>query len=778
LAAPQEEFYLVPKRIARNVALTVIPPRTGKDLIPAKLHNASGASFADLAAGGDLANSSFRQMVEALPIAVYTTDADGRLTYFNAAAVALSGRVPEIGTDQWSVAWKFYQADGTPMPQDQDPMAIVLKGGEAQSGIECMDDRPDGTRFWFTPCPAALRDAEGRIIGGINLLVDITGRKTAEIEAKERLGAINDTTPECLKIVAPDGTLLQMNSAGLAMVGASSAEEVVGKNVYDLIAPEDQERFREFNKRICHGERGTLEFDIIGIGGGRRHMETHAAPLRRSGETVQLAITHDITERKRAERASLLLGAIIDSSDDAIISKDLNGVITSWNIGAERLFGYAAEEVVGQPVTILIPFDRLEEEPKILSRLKRGERVDHFETIRKRKDGALLDISLTISPVKDRQGNIIGVSKIARDITERKRAQAALLESEARFRQLADSMPQLVWTARPDGHFDYYNERWYQFTGLSRDGMEDVSWDSILHPDDLQNWRQSWDAAVQSGNPYNIEHRLWDRRNHCWRWFAGRALPVYDSDGKIVKWFGSSIDIDDLKRVEDDLRRANEDLEQFAFSASHDLQEPLRSVKIYSELLSTTCGGALDSQGLEFLTYLRSGATRMEMLVRDLLAYTQVTKFEKPVEAADSGEALATTLANLAGAISESGATVTADPLPCLPVHLTHLQQMFQNLIGNAIKYRSPERPPVVHISAERQGGHWIFTVSDNGIGIGPEYKERIFGLFKRLHTSDEYSGTGIGLAICQRIVDRYHGRIWVESEPGKGSTFRFTFPV
>jgi len=735
-------------------------------------------ALTDLVAYGDLANSSFRQMVEALPVAVYTTDPEGRLTYFNAAAVTLSGRVPEIGTDQWCVTWKLYQPDGTPMPQDQCPMAIVLKGGQVPGGVECMADRPDGTRFWFTPCPTVVRDAEGRIIGGINLLVDITDRKMAEIEAKERLGAIVDTTPECVKIVSPDGTLLQMNSAGLTMVGASSADQVVGKNVYEIVAPEDRERFREFNERICQGERGTLEFDIIGIGGERRHMETHAAPLRRSGETVHLAITHDITERKQAERATLLLGAIIDSSDDAIISKDLNGVITSWNIGAERLFGYAADEVIGRPVTILIPFDRLEEEPKILSRLKRGERVDHFETIRQRKDGALLDISLTISPVKDRRGNIIGVSKIARDITERKRAQAALLASEARFRQLADSMPQIVWTARPDGHFDYHNERWYQFTGSSRDRIEDVSWDAILHPDDLQSWRQSWEGAVRSGNPYNIEHRLWDRGNHFWRWFAGRALPVRDEDGNIVKWFGSCIDIDDLKRVEDDLRRANEDLEQFAFSASHDLQEPLRSVKIYSELLSTTCSEALDSQGLEFLTYLRSGATRMEMLVRDLLAYTQVTKFEKPVEAADSGAALATALANLGGAISESGATITADPLPSLPVHITHLQQLFQNLIGNAIKYRSPDRPPVVHIAAERRNGYWIFTVSDNGIGIEPEYKEKIFGLFKRLHTSDEYSGTGIGLAICQRIVERYHGRIWVESEPGKGSTFRFTFPV
>jgi PAS domain S-box-containing protein len=313
--------------------------------------------------------------------------------------------------------------------------------------------------------------------------VNITEHKTAEIEANEDFLAIFETTPECVKIVAADGTLLHMNSAGLAILGAASADAVIGKSIYNLIAPEDRDRFREFNEKVCQGEKGSLEFDFVGLNGERRHMETHAAPLRHfDGTTVQLAITRDSTERKQAERATFLLGAIVDSSDDAIISKDLNGIITSWNKGAERLFGYVAEEVIGKPITILIPPDRLAEEPAILARLRRGERVDHFETIRRRKDGSLLDISLSISPVKDRQGTIIGASKIARDITERKRAQAALLASEARFRQLADAMPQIVWTANPDGYLDYYNERWYQFTGFSRDTFCDPSWEPILHP--------------------------------------------------------------------------------------------------------------------------------------------------------------------------------------------------------------------------------------------------------------------------------------------------------
>ena len=610
-------------------------------------------------AGGEQANGVFREMVEALPVAIYTTDAEGRLNYFNSAAVKLTGRIPQLGTDQCCITWKIFLPDGTPLPPDQCPVAIALKGGDVPQGVEFIGERPDGSRFWFSPHPIVLRDAEGRITGGINMLVDITERKNAELEAQENFRAIVETTPECVKIVAADGTLVFMNPPGLEMVGASSGAAVLGKNVYDLIAPEDRDRFREFNERICQGEKGSLEFDIIGLKGVRCHMETHAAPLRHvDGTTVHLAVTHEITERRRAESAAQLFHAIVDSSDDAIISKNLNGIITSWNGAAQRLFGYTADEIIGRPVTMIIPSDRQEEEPEILARLKRGERVEHFETLRRKKDGTLIDISLTISPVRDGQGNIVGASKIARDITDRKKSEA------------------------------------------------------------LQ------------------------------------------------------------KAIEDDLRRANQDLEQFAFSASHDLQEPLRTVKIYSELLAKHFGDDIDSEAQEFLTYLRSGAMRMEMLVRDLLTYTQVTKFEKPVEVADAGEALASTLAGLAGVVAETGAQISAGPLPSLRVHGAHLQQLFQNLIGNAIKYRSPNRPPTVQVTAERQDKQWVFAVSDNGIGIDSAYKENIFGLFKRLHTGDEYAGTGIGLAICRRIVDRYHGRIWVESEPGKGSTFRFTLPV
>jgi PAS domain S-box-containing protein len=726
-------------------------------------------------AGGDAGqNKAFREIVENLPVAIYATDAEGRLTYFNDAARKLSGRAPELGTDQWCMTWRTFLPDGTLLPHDQCPLALALKGVPVPNGIECVAERPDGTRFWFTPYPAVVRDGEGRVVGGVNVLVDITDRKNSEMEAREQFRTIIETTPECVKIVARDGTLLFMNAPGLGMVGAASAEAIAGAKVYDLVAPEDRERFREFNERICRGEKGSMEFDIVSLQGVRRNMESHAAPLRHvDGSTVQLAITHDISERKRAERTGLLLSAIVDSSDDAIISKDLNGIITSWNKSAQRLFGYTAEEAIGQAVAaLLIPDDRQAEEPDILARLRKGERVDHFETVRRREDGSLVDISLTISPVKDQHGRIIGASKVARDITERKRYEQRLLEQAHLLDLTADAI--LVRDGR-DRIIDWNRaaEEMYGFT--REEALGKISHDLLRteFPEPLPGIREILLRDGRWSGELRHACRAGSRIVTLSRWVAER-----DEKGDVIRILESNNDITERVRVQEELRRANQDLEQFAFSASHDLQEPLRSIKIYSELLGREFGGDLHPDAQRYMEFLRGGATRMETLIRDLLAYTRAGQFEESAERADANEALQAALSTLSGAMTEAGARVTWDPLPTVRAHAIHLQELFQNLIGNSIKYRSPERISEVHIAAKRQNGHWVFAVSDNGIGIESEYKENIFGLFKRLHTSDEYSGTGIGLAICQRIVDRYHGRIWVESEPGKGSTFRFTVPL
>jgi PAS domain S-box-containing protein len=354
---------------------------------------------------------------------------------------------------------------------------------------------------------------------------------------------------------------------------------------------------------------------------------------------------------RQADRNARLLASIVESSDDAIISKDLNGVITSWNKSAERLFGYKPAEAIGQSITMLIPSDRLDEEPRILASLRRGERVDHFETVRVRKDGSRLNISLTISPVRDAQGKIVGASKVARDITEWIRQEAAL-------------------------------------------------------------------------------------------------------------------------------KQANADLQQFAHSASHDLQEPLRTLTAYSQLLEKNFGGELGDRGNEFIRHIIAASARMHELLRDLRIYTEVSTVDaESVEEIDAGEVVERVLQNLEVAIQTSGASINFADLPRVRMRSFQLEQVFQNLIGNAIRYRSSASPRI-RISAAMQGKEWVFSVQDNGIGIAPEFQQQIFGIFKRLHSKSEYPGTGMGLAICQRSIERSGGKIWVESELGKGSTFFFTIPV
>jgi light-regulated signal transduction histidine kinase (bacteriophytochrome) len=226
-----------------------------------------------------------------------------------------------------------------------------------------------------------------------------------------------------------------------------------------------------------------------------------------------------------------------------------------------------------------------------------------------------------------------------------------------------------------------------------------------------------------------------------------------------------------------ELTRSNADLAQFAYVASHDLQEPLRMVSSYLQLIEQRYKDKLDAAGTEFMNYAVDGATRMQTMINDLLTFSRVGTRGKPFEPTDCEVILDQTLANLQMAIEESQAIITHDPLPTVMSDDTQMVLLFQNLIGNAIKFRTQEQMRV-HISAEAKGREWVFSVRDNGIGIDPQYFERLFVIFQRLHSKEEYPGTGIGLAVCKRVVERHGGKIWVESQPGQGSTFYFTIPI
>jgi PAS domain S-box-containing protein len=365
--------------------------------------------------------------------------------------------------------------------------------------------------------------------------------------------------------------------------------------------------------------------------------------------------------------------------------------------------------------------------------------------------------------------------QLKRALSDREAALDAVESERRRFQFLAESVPQKIFTARANGEVDYFNRQWAEFAGLPDDELRGIDWARLVHADDRDANVRAWQRALNSGEPFVFEHRF-RRADGKYSWHLTRARAMRDQHGHISMWIGSSTDIDDQKEKEAALRRANDDLQQFAYSASHDLQEPIRNVAVYSEIVARRYHDMLDSEGRLFLEFLREGGRRLATLVNDLLAYTRVSMTELSDTPLDSLAVLNSALASLSEAIRESGAKVTYEDLPEVFIGEAHLQQVFQNLIGNALKYRNAT-PPQIHVSASARGAVWCFAVRDNGIGIDPQYKEKIFGVFKRLHRDQKYAGTGIGLAICQRVVERYGGRIWVESQPGKGATFFFTIP-
>jgi len=368
-------------------------------------------------------SDQFRQVLDALPAAVYITDADGAITYYNEAAVRLWGWRPQRGQDQWCGSWKLYWPDGRALPHDECPMAVTLREGRAVRGVEAVAERPDGVQVPFIPYPTLLHDASGAVIGAVNMLVDITDRKRAE-EYSQQLASIVESSDDAIISKDLDGIITSWNR-GAARLFGYSADEVIGRPVTILIPPSHENEEPEILNRIRRGEKiGHYETVRRHKDGTLIDISLTVSPLRNSENKIIGAskIARNITDRRHAEQMGQRLAAIVESSDDAIVAKDLNGIITSWNQGAERLFGYTADEVIGKPVLILIPAELQDEEPQILARIRLGERIDHYETVRRRKDGSLVDISLTVSPVRDLSGAIIGASKVARDITGRRRA--------------------------------------------------------------------------------------------------------------------------------------------------------------------------------------------------------------------------------------------------------------------------------------------------------------------------------------------------------------------
>jgi PAS domain S-box-containing protein len=501
--------------------------------------------------------------------------------------------------------------------------------------------------------------------------------------------------------------------------------------------------------------------------------EDHARNLRRAQEALQ---TSEETVR-----------ALFENASQGIITMHASGVIAQVNAMAGELFGYTRDEMIGAPIEMLLPESLRERHKTHRAAYFREPRTRAMglgiDLAGRRKDGTEFPVEISLSHVKTRNG-VLAVAFVS-NITERKLAEAALRESEETVRALLESASQAIVGVDTNGRIVIVNAMALQLFGYTRDELIGAGVE-VLVPVRVGHRHVSYRDAYfhePRRRPMGIGLDLTARHK------SGAEFPVEISLSSVetrrgVLAVSFITDITERKRAEEallaqaqELARSNADLQQFAYATSHDLQEPLRMISSYAQMISLKYWDKIDEDANEFIGYMVEGTRRLEALIQDMLAFSRVANVESvPRTPVSLDSIVAWALQNLEMAIQESKCRIEVEELGSVPGNQVQLVQLIQNLIGNAIKHRRPGVIPKIRIYSERRNGNITVTIEDNGPGIEPEYHDHIFGVFKRLHR--DTPGTGIGLAICRRIVEKHHGRIWVESEPGQGAKFKIVLPA
>ncbi|MFZ0390481.1 MAG: PAS domain S-box protein [Calditrichia bacterium] len=680
--------------------------------------------------------------------------------------------------------------------------------------------------------------------------LDVTEKKEAEEELRKLVMAV-EQNPVAVMIADAEGRIQYVNPKYCETSGYSS-EEVLGKKpgilksgttpgeVYDSL-------WRTIRSgQIWNGEllnkkkSGELYWEDISI-----------APVVEPGGKIThfVEVKEDITDRKQLEEERQRLAAIVDSTLDGIVGKTLEGVITSWNYGAERIYGYTAEEAVGKHITLIFPPDRISEHEYILNSILTGKKLEQFETVRICKDGRIVNISLTISPIKNKQGKIVAFSTVERDITSRKAAERKMQDlvekldhEHRRMRAILDVIPMALYLADKEGHIVLSNpsaEKIWEFQINDSLDMQDYGpvfkawWSDTGKRIGSEDWgiaRALTRGEVSTAEEIEIETGSGKRKT-----ILNYAVPIYDANGNINGAVAVNVDISIRKKAEEAVRRINSELEEriqertrelvltnetlqeeilerrrteeqlkihtrkleisnkmledFAFMASHDLQEPLRKIQSFGDRLVQKYGNKLEETGQDYLNRMTNAARRMREQINALLDYSRITTHAKPFVRTNLNTVMAEVLSQLESQIEATGGKVRFGKLHSVEAEPNQIIQLFQNLISNSLKFNRPGIPPEVTVSSSLFNGnnkkgpflnrqYCSVEIRDNGIGFEQKFSEKIFAPFQRLHSRQSFEGTGIGLAICRKIVERHNGTITATSKRGEGAVFTVNLPV
>jgi len=630
--------------------------------------------------------------------------------------------------------------------------------------------------------------------------------------------AIFESSLDPMVVLDAEGLIEDFNPAAEQTLGYTKSE-AAGRIFADVIIPAHwRERYKQGLQRYAETGEGMMF--------GRRTQ----MPVLRSDKTeipVECSITvmhrpgfppfftvhlRDISDRLRSERTTAHLAAIVTSSDDAIVSKDLTGIVTSWNQGAERLFGYRADEMIGQPVLKLIPPDRHDEERRILEKVSKGEMIKTYETIRRRKDGTDFHVSLTISPLRDGQGRVIGASKIARDITDRVEHERALAQSRERLRQalqyqeaIVGNMGEGLYTVNRQGHLVSMNQAAEKLFGWTKEELLGRKMHDVVHykHPDGRPFPAEQCGVVQvfrTGTTLLNQEDMFIRKDGGFFNVVYSAAPMRSDDdvtGLVVVFH----DVTAQKHAEQALRdrdraltaaneelshqkavlaEANRELQSFSYSVSHDLRAPLRTIDAYVRIVEEDHRADLNEEVQRCLGIVKKAAGQGGELIDDLLEFSRLGRIGMDFRPTKMTELARETADELALTQSRQDLDLTIGDLPSCQGDWRLLKLVWANLLSNAFKFtrgRPLRQIEVGWLPDDRAADACVYYIKDNGVGFDMKYVHKLFGVFQRLHLKDEFEGTGVGLAIVQRIVQRHGGRVWAEGKLDGGATFYFSVP-
>lgn len=764
------------------------------------------------------------QIFDLLPTAIYVCNMEGYVVYFNKAAAEVWGSSPALNVDKWGYVKEIRNLDNRILDFEEGPMALAVKKQIESKNFELIFIRKDDKQLHVISNTKVVKNKKGEQIGALNMLVDIT-QQVANENTYGRLKAIADTCTDAIVSVDLQGIVTSWNNAAHVLSGVSE-EEAVGKNVAFFIPEGSMEEYRDVQSRILAGEKVVRLESLRNHKNGKEvQVALSVSPiLDRGGNLIGISsIARDMTDIQLAMHKESILAAIVDGSDDTILSKTLEGIITSWNPAAERMFGYKEKEVVGKHISILIPFDRLNEEEHIINAIKTGNRIEHFETIRITKSGKELPISLTISPIFNKSGDIIGASKIARDITLKKK----MLRENLRYIKSLESINSIAKNVSKElninnilqivlnettfltgalyGTFAYKTtddsenaDIVFAFAGTNQEQFERLNSSKTFYPKLFTN------KIIRSGDITQDPryHKLKPFRelpDTGYNFKSYLSIPVKKTDETVIGAIilahpdediftieheiilvavaaQAAISIDNA-RLYEEVKMLNEKKDEFIGLASHELKTPLTSISGYLQIL----GKILQEEKHKYFLDKTVGIVKkLTDLVNDILDISKITagKLTFSSEAVNISDTITgvVELMNFSQQTHKIHYSKSEKDLVVLGDN-QRLEQVLINLLSNAIKYGPESRD--IYITLDKKEQQALITIQDFGIGMSEDKLQHIFSRFYRIEgQSKGASGLGIGLYITQQIVIKHGGTIWVKSKPNEGSTFYISLPL